>query len=179
MTERDSRRARVYEAESLVRRLLDRAESSANRTLTLHGSTLTLPAERRFASVESMQRYVDLVLGLNWVRSAWPDRSRQRVTVRERNGQARAHYERLTATIAIPPHVRNRAWAMRELVVLHELAHHLAPDGRAAPHGVEFVERFVNLVDGIIGPETALLLRTAMHDNGALPGGPRSMTLGM
>jgi putative metallohydrolase (TIGR04338 family) len=153
----------VYAAESLVCRVYDRATD--DRTVELHGSTITLPVERRFASIESMQTYVDRVLTLRWVRAAWPRRADVPVTVRARNGQARAHYEAATATIAIPPYRHNHAWAMRELVLLHELAHHLTPQ-TAAPHGPEFADGYLTLVTELVGPEAGLLLRTTMHDSG-------------
>jgi putative metallohydrolase (TIGR04338 family) len=156
----------VYAAESLVCRIFDTADRTDTRTVELHGSTFTLPVERRFASVDSVQRYVDQVLGLAWVRATWPQRSASPVTVRPRGGQSKAHYERLTATIAIPPHARNRAWALRELVVLHELAHHLAADAEPAAHGAEFVDRLLTLVGEIVGPEAAFVLRAALHDDG-------------
>lgn len=177
MTGRDAQRAQVYAAEQLVRRVFDRAAQSGCHTLDLHGSRLTLPIERRFASVESIQAYADAVLALGWLRAEWP-RAEVPVFVRPRNGQARAHYERATATIAIPPYEGNRAWAMRELVVLHELAHHLESDPAAPAHGPRFVHRYAQLVTEIVGPEAGLLLRSSMHSEGATaavsshPGGP-------
>jgi putative metallohydrolase (TIGR04338 family) len=163
---RDSQRGRVYEAESLVRRLFDRADTTGDRSLNLHGSQIVLPIERRFASIESMQRYTNLILALPWVTRHWPQRSAVPVTVRQRAGQARAHYDRLTASIAIPPYSHNRSWAMREYVLLHEVAHHLAPEAEAPAHGPGFVARFIDLAEEIIGPEAALLLRTAMYEAG-------------
>ena len=56
---------------------------------------------------------------------------------------------------------------MRELVVLHELAHHLEPDPAAAAHGPAFVHRYAHLVTEVIGPEVGLLLRSTMHAEGA------------
>jgi putative metallohydrolase (TIGR04338 family) len=163
---RDDHRGRVYEAESLVRRLFDRADATGDRTLNLHGSQIVLPIERRFASIASMQDYTDLVLALPWVTRRWPQRAAVPVTVRQRAGQARAHYDRLSAAIAIPPYSRNRSWAMREYVLLHEIAHHLAPEAEAPAHGPGFVARFIDLAEEIIGPEAALVLRTAMHEAG-------------
>jgi putative metallohydrolase (TIGR04338 family) len=163
---RDVQRSKVYDAEALVRRIYDRAARTGSRTISAYGSTLHLPIERRFASVDSIQRYVDAVLTLNWVRTCWSDRAAVAVQVRERRGYAAAHYERLTATIAIPPYQHNRAWAMRELVVLHELAHHLEPDAFAAAHGPRFVGRFTTLVSEVIGPETGFLLTATMRDGG-------------
>jgi putative metallohydrolase (TIGR04338 family) len=164
MTSRDVQRARVYAAESLVCRVFDRAAETDNRAVELHGSMITLPIERRFASVASMQTYVDRALALRWVRAEWP-RAATPVTVRARKGQARAHYEPATATIAIPPYEHNRSWAMRELVLLHELAHHLT-SGAVPPHGPEFVESYLTLAAELVGPEAGLLLWTTMHETG-------------
>jgi putative metallohydrolase (TIGR04338 family) len=163
--DRDTQRTRVYAAETVVRRLLDRAAEGSG-AVDLHGSTLTLPPERRFASIASIDRYVDQVLRLTWVRAAWPARAAVPVSVVERRGQAKAEYQRAGATILIPPYAGNAAWAMRELVVLHELAHHLGAD-EEEPHGPAFLDRMLTLVDGVIGPEVALLLRTTLHDAGA------------
>nr|WP_280275418.1 TIGR04338 family metallohydrolase [Nocardia wallacei] len=159
---RDTQRAKVYDAEGLVRRMFERADEYGSRTVDLHGSQLTLPIERRFASVESVQTYVDRVLSLNWVRAQW-ERSQRPLTVRARAGASAAHYEVETAVLAVPLHTRGAAWALRELVILHEVAHHLEPGGaEPAAHGPEFCSRYVELVDGVIGPEAALLLRTTM-----------------
>ena len=166
MTGRDEQRSRVYAAERVVRRIFDRASAFDARAVQFHGSSLTLPVERRFADVPSMQRYVDLLRGLRWVREAWPERAGVPVTVRPRAGQAAAHYERITATIAIPQHERNRAWAMRELVLLHEIAHHLGGELDGPPHGGAFADRYLRLVGDVIGTEAGLLLRSAMHDSG-------------
>lgn len=161
---RDSRRRAVYEAESLVRRMFDRADESGHRTVEVAGSSVTLPIERRFASIDSVQAYVDAVLALNWVRGTW-SRADVPVRVRVRAGNTAAHYENDSAVIALPVHRANTAWAFRELVVLHELAHHLdpaGPDDSAEPaHGVAFVHRFLILVGEIIGPEAAFLLRAS------------------
>jgi putative metallohydrolase (TIGR04338 family) len=164
--DRDAQRTRVYAAETVVRRTLDRAVDTGG-TVHLHGSSLTLPPERRFASIESVQRYVDAVLALNWVRAAWPGRAAAAVEVRARRGQAMAHYERASATIAIPPPQGTSGWALRELVVLHEVAHHLAEDADEEPHGPAFLDRLLRLVDGVLGPEVELLLRSTLADAGA------------
>ncbi|BCK59241.1 TIGR04338 family metallohydrolase [Nocardia wallacei] len=162
MSVRDAQRGKVYDAEGLVRRMFERADAYGARTVDLHGSQITLPVERRFASVESVQSYVDRVLSLNWVRAQW-ERSHTPLTVRARAGASAAHYEVETAVLAVPLHTRGTAWALRELVILHEIAHHLEPAGaELTAHGPEFCSRYVELVDGVIGPEAALLLRTTM-----------------
>lgn len=128
------------------------------------GSRLTLPAERRFGDLTAVQAYVDRVLALNWVREGWP-RAAVPVRIRERAGSTRAHYERAGAIMAVPTHRSGSGWALRELVIVHELAHHLGGDVEAA-HGGQFVDRLLALVDGVIGPEAALVLRITMLDLG-------------
>ncbi|MFR9750402.1 TIGR04338 family metallohydrolase [Nocardia sp. 004] len=171
MTVRDTQRAKVYDAEQLVRGVFDRADEHHTRAVELYGSQLTLPIERRFASVESVQSYADKVLSLVWIRARW-SRAAVPVLVRARAGRTAAHYEPAEGVLAVPVHVGGTAWALRELVVLHELAHHLAPDAESvAPHGPEFCSRYIDLVDGVIGPEAALLLRTTMLGCGVRLGG--------
>ena len=161
----DAARARVYAAEHQVRRLFDSAETHGVRTVHTFGSSLTLPVERRFASVESVQTYVDAVLGLSWVRADYPGAATP-VAVRARRGRGKAHYEPLPPTIAVPLHDGDGAWALRELVVLHEIAHHLAADD--VGHGARFVGCFTALVSEIVGPEAGLVLRGALHEAGAI-----------
>ncbi len=157
----------MYDAEGLVRRIFDRAAEFGTRTIELHGSTITLPIERKFASVASVQSYTDRVLALNWVCDRW-NRAAEPMTVRARAGTTAAHYETGRAVLALPLHTRGTAWALRELVILHELAHHLEPAAADhAPHGPEFCTRYLELVDGVIGPEAALLLRSTLYDCGA------------
>ncbi len=166
MSARDGQRSRVYDAEALVRRIFDSAAEHGLRTVDTHGSQLTLPIERRFASVESVQDYADRVLALNWVRSQW-ERATAPVRVRARAGRQAAHYEYDTATIAVPARGLESTWALRELVVLHELAHHLDPGSdRLAAHGPEYCARYLDLIDGVIGPEAAFLLRVTYLDCG-------------
>lgn len=166
MSAPDRQRSKVYEAEALVRRIFDRADEYP--IVEVAGSRLTLPPERKFASLESIQVYVDRVLELHWIRSRWP-RAARPITVRARSGQGRAHYERLTGTIAVPLHRGGTAWALRELVVLHEISHHFGGDGEAH-HGAGFTERMVDLVDGLVGAEAAFLLRVTLLDVGAQVG---------
>ncbi|MEV0249628.1 TIGR04338 family metallohydrolase [Nocardia sp. NPDC050712] len=165
MSVRDSQRAKVYDAEQLVRGVFDRADRFGSRTVDLYGSQITLPIERRFASVTSVQAYADKVLALNWVRAQW-DRASIPVRVRSRAGATAAHYEAADAVLAVPLHTGGTAWALRELVVLHEIAHHLGPSRDIAPHGPEFCSCYLELVDGIIGPEAALLLRATLLNCG-------------
>lgn len=162
MTPRDTQRAKVYAAEEFVRTLFDRAAEHGNRVIDFFGTSLTLPPEARFASVESVRRYVDDVLTLPAVRQRWPQVAP--IGVRPRRGASAAHYEvdESGAVIAVPD-IQTR-WALRELVVLHEIAHHLCEV--APPHGPEFVGTFCELADLVMGPEVAHVLRVVYAKEG-------------
>ncbi|MDV7355958.1 TIGR04338 family metallohydrolase [Rhodococcus oxybenzonivorans] len=166
---RDTQRAAVYEAEALVRTMFDRADERGLRVVDVLGSQVTLPVERKFASIESVQDYVNRVLALNWVRDTWA-RAATPIHVRARAGNNAAHYESDCATMAVPEYRSGKAWAFRELVVLHEIAHHLDPsdpdDPSSAAHGPEYVDRYLTLVGEIIGPEAAFVLRAMLLAGG-------------
>lgn len=160
---RDSQRAKVYAAEEFVRTMFDRAAEHGLPAVEFFGTQLTLPPEARFGSVESAQRYVDDVLGLPAVRQRWPDVPPLRV--RARQAATAAHYENRygTAVIAVPD--RGIAdWALRELVMLHEVAHHLCQSEPA--HGPEFVETICTLAELVMGPELGHVLRVVYAKEG-------------
>ncbi|BDH55701.1 TIGR04338 family metallohydrolase [Tsukamurella sp. PLM1] len=149
-------RAAVYRAEELVRGLFDHA--GGGRTVDVLGVPLTLPPEARFAAVDSVQAYVDRVLGAG------------RVRVRARAGSAGAHYE-AGGVIAVPA-TRDGTWALRELVILHELAHHVVATSGAggAAHGPSFTRAVVDLAARVMGPEAGLALRIVYTESGVAVG---------
>jgi len=159
---RDSQRARVYAAEEFVRTIFDRAAQSGSRSIDFFGARITLPPEARFGSVASVQRYVDDVLALPAVGARWPHRTA--LAVRTRRGVTAAHYERrdARAVIAVPDRGH---WALRELVVLHEVAHHL-DDSAGPPHGPGFVATFCDLAALVMGPEAGHVLRVVYAKEG-------------
>jgi putative metallohydrolase (TIGR04338 family) len=163
VTPRDTQRAKVYAAEEFVRTLFDRAAEHGNRVVEFFGTQLTLPPEGRFASASSVQRYADDVLAHPAVLARWPTVGA--LTVRARRGATAAHYERSDdhgAIIAVPD--RHSTWALRELVVLHEIAHHLCD--AAPPHGPEFVTTFCELTEAVMGHEVAHVLRVVYAKEG-------------
>jgi len=162
VTARDTQRSKVYAAEEFVRTLFDRAGERGNRAVEFFGTNLTLPPEARFASVESVQRYVDDVLALGPVRARWPDAGP--LTARPRRGITAAHYERRDEGAAIAVPLRRANWALRELVVLHEVAHHLCDAD--PPHGPDFVATFCELTEAVMGPEVAHVLRVVYAKEG-------------
>jgi putative metallohydrolase (TIGR04338 family) len=160
---RDSQRARVYAAEEFVRTLFDRAAQHGSAAVEFFGTQLTLPPEGRFGSVASVQRYVDEVLALPSVRQRWPDVSP--LSVRARRAATAAHYENLDgAGIIAVPDRDNAGWALRELVVLHEVAHHLCH--AEPPHGPEFVGTICELTELVMGPELGHVLRVVYAKEG-------------
>ena len=161
MSARDAQRAAVYAAEQFVRTLFDRADEHGSRAVDFFGTALTLPPEGRFGSVAAVGEYVDKVMALPAVRDRWPVAP---VRVRERRGATAAHYETGdgTAVIAVPEEPTR--WALRELVVLHEIAHHLCPAGPA--HGGEFVSAFCELAGMVMGPEVGHVLRVVYVKQG-------------
>ena len=163
---RDSAQIAVYRAEQQVWAAVNRA--GAGGTVDFFGSQLRLPAERKFSDIEQIQVFVDQVVNAAEVQAQWPGIAPPKV--RHRAGSSKAHYEPAAGVIAIPSDV---TWAMRELVVLHECAHHIInfniesnrnlTSGQCdfPAHGVEFVSTYVQLVSWILGAEVALLLGAA------------------
>jgi putative metallohydrolase (TIGR04338 family) len=162
---RDFQRAKVYAAENILARMYDRAAESGSPEVSLHGVTVTLPPEAKFGCVDSVQVYIDRVMAMPTVVAAFGGKSTP--AVRHRQGTRAAHY--CNNTIAIPTD-RDGRWAMRELVVLHELAHHLAWGDR---HGPRFVSSFITLLGLVLGPEIELLARMLFTDGGVQTIPPR------
>lgn len=164
MTTRDSQRQKVYDAEFALRDVLTNASNTEVRTFDFYGSVLTLPDERKFGDLASVQRYVDAVLGLNWVKAEW-ERAAYPVKVNDTalNHGREAHYQ--LGTIFVPKHFGKVSWAMREIVVLHEIAHHLCP--AVQPHGPDFARTFHKLLSEIIGPEVGLIYQDLLDKHGA------------
>lgn len=154
----DTHRRAVYLAEQHVRTAMERGADGV--AYDFYGSMLMLPPERRFGTLESIQAFCDAVLALRQVKAQFPGITP--VTVRKRRGASKAHYEPAGSIIAVP----DASWAMRELVILHELAHHAARSQHRgiAAHGREFQDAFVFFTEEVIGPEAALLLRTGFAE---------------
>jgi putative metallohydrolase (TIGR04338 family) len=160
---RDAQRAKVYAAEEFVRTLFDRAAEHGSNSVEFFGTQLTLPPEARFGSLDAVQRYVDDVLNLPAVQREWG--AAPPLRVRSRRAATAAHYESRNGTgvIAVPDR-RDANWAMRELVVLHEIAHHLC-DVRP-PHGSQYVTTLCTLAELVMGPEAGHVLRVVYAKEG-------------
>lgn len=163
---RDTQRQRLYDAEEQVCRQLDFASAGA-RTVTVAGSTVVPPLEVRFGSLDAAQTYVEAVRTSPAFAAIYARAARVPVRVRSRRGDRAATYE-APATIALHEPKHGTAWALRELVVLHELAHHGQHHDHApaAPHGPGFAAGLLQLVTGVLGPEIGLLLTAAFAEHG-------------
>jgi putative metallohydrolase (TIGR04338 family) len=160
---RDSQRSKVYAAEEFVRTLFDRAAEHGSASVEFFGTQLTLPPEARFGSLAAVQRYVDDVLALPALRRQWPKVAPLRV--RARRASAAAHYEnRDGAGVIAVPDLATADWAMRELVVLHEIAHHLCD--ASPPHGSHYVATLCTLAELVMGPEAGHVLRVVYAKEG-------------
>lgn len=155
----DRGRETLYAAERMAHLVFEAPGTSAQ----IGGVTVTVPPEARFASVDSVADHVERVLARPTIREQFP-RAAEPVVVRARRGPTSAHYEAgPPAVIAVPQDADGR-WALRELVVLHELAHHLDDSGGAA-HGPGFAATLIDLVADVIGPEAGLIYRVLFTES--------------
>lgn len=157
---RDYQKSKVYAAEQAVRKIFD--EALDYPMYEAFGSTVVVPStEKRFGNLGAVQVYVDRVLAHEDVQAAYTMASRP-IRVRHRKANKFAHYQ--AGEIAI--HVAHRLgenWAMREIVVLHEIAHHLA---LGEQHGPKFVGALEFLLRTFMGPEAALIFAYHCHLDG-------------
>ncbi len=155
---RDVQRARVYRAEDAWAARLDAARLGAPRA-TLGGSSVLLPAERRFGRLEEAASYAARVLALDDVLKAFG--AIEPPVLRARAGLRAAHWEP-PGVIALPVPVHGEPWALRESVLLHELAHHVGETtGRSDRHHAPYPAVLLRLVAAALGPEAALALQIA------------------
>jgi putative metallohydrolase (TIGR04338 family) len=159
--QRDLQRARVYRAESAWGDRLDAARVGA-RMATVAGSAVLLPAERRFGTLAAVEDYAADVV------------TRPEVTalghvvpapaVRVRRGVTAAHWE-APGVLALPVPRHGEPWALRESVVLHELAHHVGHvTGLAWRHNPPYPAVMLLLVRAVLGDEAAFALDVAYGD---------------
>lgn len=149
---------RLYAAEDTLLFLLQNGGSpgSATSTVQFMGSSLTLPVERRFGDLDGVRAYLREVRRRPW---GYPDVPMPRLRVRK--GHTKAHWA--DGTIALPDGIGERGWAMREVVVLHEYAHHVTWHTRGtAGHGPDFQAVYTDLLEHAVGPEAAFVLRAGL-----------------
>ena len=151
-TPADRDRARVYAAEDAWAMRLDAARRGAVRA-TVAGSSITLPGARRYGPLAAAQEHADRLVS-------------PPVRLRERKGQTRAHWEQ-PDVIALPVPRYGEPWALRESVLLHELAHHTAFHRHGcADHGVSYRACMLELVTTAMGEQAAFALQVDYAEAG-------------
>ncbi|MBC7373039.1 MAG: TIGR04338 family metallohydrolase, partial [Frankiales bacterium] len=124
---------------------------------TIGGSSLLLPSERRLGSLESAADYCERVLALPEVVAVAGVLTPP--ALRTRRGARVAHWEP-PGVIALPVPIHGEPWALRETVLLHELAHHVAElSGLARGHRPPFPAVMLLLVQAVLGEQAAFALR--------------------
>jgi len=153
---RDAQRTRVYRAEDAWAGRLDAARRGA-AFATVAGSSVLLPAERRLGSLDAAAGYAGRVLALAPVVEAVGVVAPP--ALRLRRGVRAAHWEP-PGTIALPVPAHGEPWALRETVLLHELAHHVAAaTGRVVGHRAPFPAVVLLLAEAALGAEAGFALR--------------------
>lgn len=145
----------TYAAEEMVAAWLDAASSP----------------EPRFGKPSEVAQFVDRVLDRlreqsRELGSNYRGREQRPVVVAGSFAGKRATYS--DGVILLPERERGGAWALRGLVVLHELAHHLNTgiDGAIIDaHGEGFRATFVQLLEDIGWSEVAAMLREAYREH--------------
>lgn len=145
----------VYRAEFNLRDIFRNGKMSRNATIA--GVTITLPDERLFGSLLTVQGYVDYVLDV--VRDEYPSRP---CTVREgrKNLRRKAYHQ---GNEIVLPQREVTDWAWREIVILHEVAHHITP---GHGHDAAFCRAFTHLLTEIIGPEAGWAYAVLLMNEG-------------
>jgi putative metallohydrolase (TIGR04338 family) len=153
----------VYAAEDQLAAWLD-ATTPERPTVTVDGESHTPEPDPRFTEPAAAGDFVEKVLAhLRDHERTYDGRELLDVGVRPRAGNRMAHYEPATLTIALPPFEVGGRWALRGLVVLHEIAHHLADE---SSHGPRWRATFLRLLEDLGRPVTAQLLQLAYAQEG-------------
>ncbi|MGJ3508367.1 DUF2786 domain-containing protein [Enemella sp. A6] len=162
MTTPDPDRVTLYDAENRLIGWIDRGEP-----VRLDGTTWIPEADPLFATIDEVAHFCAEATA----RLGVPP-----VSVRARRGATKAEY--VDGEIRVPPLDIGGAWAMRGLVVMHELAHHLAHTAGDPPgHGPAFRTHFYRVLHDLGLPSNARLLELA-HAAATRPAKDWTATIG-
>lgn len=146
---RDNQKSRHYASERFL--------YDTGKTVTKLGSTFNLTKE---SSINECQVYLDVICDQFWFRQRF---GKRQIWVQSGRGGGRAYGSRITLG----------TWARNEAIILHELAHCLAP--RTSKHNAEFAGIFLFLVKNAFGADKAKELRASYkthrvkYNNSAIP----------
>lgn len=153
----------VYAAEAAVEQWLDLLTPDSP-DVTVHGKTFSPLPDPKFSDPGAFGVYLDKVLAhLADSEHTFEGRELLPVQVRARRGATKAVYEFEAATVAVPPAEIGGRWALRGLVALHELAHHL--HGQPG-HDEAWRTTYLRLLEAIGRGDHAELLHLAYRDEG-------------
>lgn len=159
----DPDKSAVYAAEDQLASWLDQV-TPEQPTVTVDGEVHTPEVEPRFTDPGAAGRYAAQVLAhLRECEVDYAGREQTDVIVRARRGHRMATYLQEPPTIAVPPFEAGGRWALRGLVLLHELAHHLSGE---LVHRAGFRSTFLRLLEDIGSPVIAQLLQVAYAAEG-------------
>lgn len=146
----NTRESGIYAAELEVRRIMRNPTK-----LAPNGHLGLYPVELLWTTAEQVQGYLDIVLSWPWDRwrtgPAWPMKA-------EWDDWPTPHYR--SGIIYLP---KVAPWCLRELVVLHEVAHHFT---QGQVHGPAWVQAFLDLLGTCMAPTVAQLMRDHLNQNG-------------
>ncbi|MEA5154381.1 DUF2786 domain-containing protein [Raineyella sp.] len=132
-------------------------------SVRLEGTTWLPERDPLFRDVKEVARFCDAACDRLGV---------PRVGVRARQGPKQAEYRATLMEIAVPTAEIGGAWALRGIVVVHELAHHLVAVGgrrEGGPHGASFRLRLTHALDLLGFPVQARLFGLALATDRAAP----------
>ena len=149
----------VYGAEFFLRDALDVA-GEGDGTFELRGMHLTMPTEYKFGELDHIQRYVNAVIK-DYNLSTGSNHKPVWVVEGRANLRKKAYYKTGQGEIVLPKRDKG-SWAWRQVVVLHEVAHHLT-SGHG--HDEVFASCLAHLLEEHIGPEAGLVYRVMLDKN--------------
>lgn len=157
----------VYAAEGALEHWLDQV-SPDSPEVRVAGQVFRPEPDLKFTDPDAFEVYVQRVLGfLAQSEFTFDGRELLPVRVRSRRGARKAEYHAAAAeepaVIAVPPREIGGRWALRALVALHELAHHL--NGQPG-HGASWRNTHLRLLEALGHHEHAHLLQLAYVGEG-------------
>lgn len=149
----------IERADRKLQALLDFVSETKDQRVIVAGTTMRLPFQRLFHSVERVQAYLDQVAAIPEVHGRWSQAYRP-IVVRTSSKVSKPRYRRKKALLLLPA----SASSYRELAVLHQYAHHLSRDD----HGPQFLAAYRNLLNICSSAEAAMTMSVCWLDEGLI-----------
>jgi len=144
--------SKVYQVEFALRDILDVCSEGDKTYRGIAGMQLTMPAEYKFGELDHIQRYANAVIR-DYNSRHDTRHGKVRVVEGRKSLHRKAYYTHGMGRITLPQR-DSGSWAWRQTVVLHEVAHHLAP---CQGHGEGFAEVMLDLLENYVGLQAGLV----------------------